>query len=294
MGAETPPAPHLPGWAPRRPQDPRFLLAADISRDGMSLRPVFVGALYSTTSARWSGLMWALPRSTGLAAGTFVFTTDGVLAGVVVAYENGVAILPPSQAITAAERLIEEGQRIRGRLGIRVQPLTSVLASAIGATTGVVVTWVDPQGPATMGVEAADVIEEVNGAPLANVEAWEAYTSKLVESEAVLLRIRRRSGIREVGLIAAPLARPEGARPLGLTLRARPRGGSEVVSVDADSAAARAGMRPGDVITRAGEVNDPAPARVARMFADMSDDRALVIALARGEGHLVVALEKQW
>jgi hypothetical protein len=53
-------------------------------------------------------------------------------------------------------------------------------------------------------------------------------------------------------------------------------------------------MRPGDVITRAGEVNDPAPARVARMFADMSDDRALVIALARGEGHLVVALEKQW
>ncbi len=48
-------APVLSFWSPRRFDYPRFLLAADVTRERTSLRPVFVGSLSPLSSPTWSG-----------------------------------------------------------------------------------------------------------------------------------------------------------------------------------------------------------------------------------------------
>ena len=61
-----------------------------------------------------------------------------------------------------------------GRLGITVEPVTADLAAQLGlrrGTQGMVVTEVDPAGPAgRAGIQAGDVIQEVNRQPVRSVE----------------------------------------------------------------------------------------------------------------------------
>ena len=66
-------------------------------------------------------------------------------------------------------------------------------------------------------------------------------------------------------MAAAPATRPAN-RSLGLTLRARPKIGAEVVRIEPASAADRAGLTLGDVITLVADVPAPTPAQVTRSF----------------------------
>ena len=156
-------APVLSTWSPRRPFHPRFLIAAAASSHGTSFRPVFVGSLDELVSPIWSGSVWALPSSAGLAAGTLVFTADGAWAGLIVEQDGQPALASADTVIDAAERIARAGQTRPGRLGIDVQPLTPSIAAGTGASAGVVVTWVDPQGPASGQLAVTDVIDQVDG-----------------------------------------------------------------------------------------------------------------------------------
>ena len=285
-------APVLSIRSARRFDSPRFLLAADVTRDGTSLRPVFVGSLNPVTSPTWSGSIWALPALSELAAGTFVFTVDGELAGLVVERDGRRAIVPAETVVAVADRLTREGQRFPGRLGITAQPLTPDVAAATGAGMGVVVTWVDPMGPAAEHVEVTDVVEGVGDEAVATLEHWEAWHAGLAEGDAVVLKVRRNGEVREVGLTAAPIPAPAHTGSLGLTLRAIPRVGVEVVRVEPGSAGFRAGLTNGDVITRFGEIDAPSPAQVSRVFVAPPGGGAVLAGVRRGDAHLVVALER--
>ena len=79
------PAPSLNVWTPRTVDYPRYLVAADSTREGtLSLRPVFIGSMTQIDSSIWNGSLWRLPPVVDLLPGTFVFTTDGLVAGVAV------------------------------------------------------------------------------------------------------------------------------------------------------------------------------------------------------------------
>ena len=86
---------------------------------------------------------------------------------------------------------------------------------------------------------------------------------------------------------------PAEARPLGLTMRAVPRIGVEIVRVDPGSAAARAGIEAGDVVTLIGEVERPTPGQLTRAFQAAPDDRPLLVGVTRGDRHRVLALGKR-
>jgi hypothetical protein len=289
-------------WVPRRLESPRYLVVAEASRAGVSLRPAFVGALHAVNSPTWSGAIWAMPPNSGVRPGAFLFTTDGALAGLAIERDGRAAIVPGEMVIVAAHRLQQEGGRAAGRLGVDIQRLTPVVAAALGAATGVVVTWVDPKGPAAGQLAAADVVEAVNGEAVEAPEDWRARTARLAAGEAVVLRVRSppgragpapAAGVREVRLTAAPEPPPPDARPLGLTMRAVPRTGVEVVRVEPGSAAARAGVEAGDIVTLFGDVDAPTPAQVMRAFDGAPDDRPIPVAIARGASHHVLALEKR-
>ena len=90
---------HVPGsppvpWTPRRLQQQRYLIATDVSPTGVSLRPAFVGSLDPMESPLWTEALWAVPEHSDLAPGSFVFTSDAELVGMVIAYGAERAIVP--------------------------------------------------------------------------------------------------------------------------------------------------------------------------------------------------------
>jgi len=277
-------------WSSRRFDSPRVLLAADASPDGAALQPLFVGAVRPTKSAPWDGVLWTMPRLAEVPAGTVMFTVDGALAGAVTVDHGQRAIVPADLLVAAAERLARDGAPPRAAVGVDVQPLTADLAAATGSTAGVVVTWVDPNGPAAEQVAVADVIERVNGRAIASPDDWAAATTALNEGQSMDLAIRHASEAREVVLIAATAAPAE--RPLGLTARFVPGVGSQIVRVGHDSAAHRAGLRAGDLITVIGDVHAPTPVQLSRAFASAAD-RPIAVGVTRGDAHLVTALDRR-
>ncbi len=285
-------APLLETWAPRRPEAPRYLMASVLAGAVVSWQPVFVAALTPVTSPRWRGTIWATPSPMLLVPGAFVFTLSGAWAGMVAEHPGGTAIVPAALVIDVAEALMASGPREPATVGIEVELASPLIASVAGATSGVVVTWIDPSGPAARDLVVTDVIESVGGYPLVTVDDWTARVRRLSPGDTLDLRVRRRGTSVDVRLTGAPVPVAPMVPVLGLTMRTVRNIGTVVVGVQAGSIADRAGLRIGDVLTLVGDVPAPTPAQVSRAVAATPVGRPLAVALTRGEAHHVLALVK--
>jgi len=79
-------------------------------------------------------------------------------------------------------------------LGIEVQNLTPEIAKELGVKkeAGIVVTQVEPGSPAAeAGIQAGDVIQQVNRKPVKNVEDFVQKVEKTADKDNVLLLIQR-------------------------------------------------------------------------------------------------------
>jgi membrane-associated protease RseP (regulator of RpoE activity) len=284
-------------WSPRQPQSPRYLIAAELSLGVVGGRPVYVGPLEPMVSRVWSEAVWELPSGTDLRPGTFVFSPDGALAGLVAHAGGQLALVPGGTVRTAAERLRQQGHRAYGDLGVEVQPLTADVASSTRAQVGVVVTAVNPQGAAAGQINVTDVIVAVNDEPVSTYEHWQALAARATVGETMTLLVHRGDAVQPVALTAAPRADLKEAAaeppPLGLSLRTVARVGVEVLSVAPGSAAAAAGIRPGDVITVFGDRQAPTPSEVRGRFAAAPADRPVLVAITRGPTHHVLTIVKR-
>jgi membrane-associated protease RseP (regulator of RpoE activity) len=280
-------------WVPRRVETPRYVVSADVSRYGASIRPVFLGALYPVASPLWDpAAIWAVPQGTALRAGTFLFTTEAALIGLVIEREGQPIIVPGETLVATANRLLLEGHRQAGRLGVDVQALNPTLAAVTGAPMGVVVTWVDPEAPANPLVRAGDVIETMDDYALETPDHWLERISRLQPGETVVLRVRRNQQVREVSVTVGQQTPPRSPE-LGLTMRGLPGTGAEVVRVLPGSTAARAGIAAGDIITSIGGIGVPGPAVVSRTFANSSDNQPLLVGIVRNGTRRILVLIKE-
>lgn len=289
--SQVPASPPMP-WTPRRLQQPRYFVASDVSPQGVSLRPAFVGSLVPTDSPLWSESLWAVPPRTDLATGSFVFTNSAELVGLVIAREGELAIVPGETVLEEADRLLDTRRGPRGTVGLEVQALTEPVASVTGAPVGVVVTWVERDGAATGQLMVGDVIEALDGRTLTTRHQWDVRVARLSAGETLTLRVRRGGEVREVALVATAAAVQPVSRSLGLTLRGRTGIGAEVVRVERASAAARAGLAVGDVITLVADVQAPTPAQVTRSFASVHEGQLVMVAVTRGDAHFVTTVER--
>jgi Trypsin-like serine proteases, typically periplasmic, contain C-terminal PDZ domain len=289
-------APVLTVWAPRRVDYARYLVAAELFEGRISLRPVFIGSMTEAMSPDWEASVWLTPADVTLRPGTLLFTTGGEMAGVAASTLGRLVIVPAEVVMNRAAALLEGDRKPPGELGLSVQPLTVPIARATGADSGVVITWSDPAGPAAGKLRPGSVIERVKDIDTPSMGHWAAAVARIDGGDVVPLRVRDRSGSREVVLTATALKSEDPAPTptpptLGLQMR-RVKNGAQVVRVAPGSAGSRAGLRPRDVITYLDEQGDPAPEAIVRAFADLSPEAALLLAVTRDDSHHVLALQK--
>lgn len=278
-------------WSPQGLDEPRYLLVSSTSTAGLSLRPSFVSSLAAVETPRWPDSVWALPNDAGIPAGAFVFSENAELVGVAAPYEGGLAIVPANTLLAAADDLLTKPQRVPAEIGFEVQSLTPALAIASGTEAGVIVTWVDPAGPAAAALRPGDVIQAVDDTPVPTTEHWRSRMAHVGLGDTVTLRIVNKGAPREAQLKMTTRT-PLTPSPLGLTMRPIVRVGTEVVRVDRSSAADAAGLQPGDVITAIGDIRAPGPARIRAAFTSARRGDLLTVALRRQRTHLIVALQR--
>jgi S1-C subfamily serine protease len=294
LRTDSSPLPSIRTWTLQAIEYPRYVLVSDVSQGRVSLHPIFLGHLSTAPNSAWSADVWRMSSFETVPNGAFVFTTSGALAGLVIGEPDNPAIVPAETVISTAERLVSEDQKKpAGRLGIEVQPLTSQIRAATGLTSGAVVTWVDPQGPAAGKIIATDIIEAAGDQGIQTKADWEAYAARMTARDTVRLRIWRNGRTEQLQVTALELGPTAVSTRLGLTMRVRSGVGAEVLNVEKGSVAMRAGIEIGDVLTRVGEIAAPTPAQITETFAAATKDRALLVAITRGTGHFVAALVKQ-
>ncbi|WOS66152.1 DegQ family serine endoprotease [Sinorhizobium fredii] len=235
-------------------------------------------------------------------SGGALVTADGRLVGVntaIIAPAGGnVGIgfaIPIAMASAVMQQLIEHGEVRRGRIGISVQDLTPDLAEALSIeeSYGAVVGSVEQNSPAAhAGLQAGDVIIAVNNRKITGSADLRnriglAQVGSQVEIEYLRDRVRKTVTMR---------IEPEEANTKSGTISARLEGaqfqdaaGNVVVSgIEDGSAAARSGLRAGDVIVA---VNHQPIATVAELAAALKNATSTIaLDLFRGGSKLFLVI----
>ncbi|HEY0975292.1 MAG TPA: DegQ family serine endoprotease [Solimonas sp.] len=213
--------------------------------------------------------------------------------------------IPINLADNIMRQLIENGSVQRGRIGINGQDLTPDLAKAfnLADTRGAVVTRVLPGSPADKaGVKSEDVILAANGKTVEGFAQLRNIVGLLRVGDKVKLKIVREGKPRE---LTVTIGKDDEAASTGDQLNPRLAGatfapvddgtrgadanrGIRVQSVDPRSAAARAGLRQGDVIIGINR----RPVETMEEFSKLAGGQGqLLLHLRRGQGALFLLLQ---
>ena len=279
-------------WTADRLDVPRYFFAAMPAASRPAITPVFVSSLEPQLSPAWSSEIWKLETAIELAPGALVFTVTGEWLGIA-AVDNGSPVIVPARALLDLATQLSERRTPPGELGLHVQNVDAKLGAHIEVPSGsgVAVAWVDSRGVAADGLAVGDVIEMINGTPTPTVFAWQVYSTRLSAGAKATLKVRRAGELQDITLIV-PAAQPRSSAALGLTLARAPGLGSRVTWVNAHTAADRAGLRVGDIVTRAGDHVEPVPSQVRRAFDDAPEGGTVLLAVTGGDAHRLVVLTR--
>jgi serine protease Do len=195
-----------------------------------------------------------------------IFTTSGGYNGISFA-------IPIDEAVRVGDQLRATGRVTRGRIGVGIEPVSKDVAEALGLAKpqGALVNSVEKDGPAAKaGVEAGDIILRFDGKPIERVSDLPRTVAGTKPGATVPITVFRKGGSRDLRVTVAEMpaeaaqarATPEAPKPapqkanaLGLAVsdlpaeRAKELAVKGGVVVDAvEGAAARSGVRAGDVI----------------------------------------------
>jgi serine protease Do len=176
--------------------------------------------------------------------------------------------IPIDIAMNVGEQLRTQGKVTRGRLGVQIQELTPDLAQSFGLERprGALVSSVDKGSPAEKaGIVAGDVLLAFGGKTIQRSTDLPPLVAATKPGTSILVQVWRKGAAQEITvavgeLTAARSARrgesaPRDASGLGLVLTELTQAERERLKLDqgvrvrsARGAAARAGVRPGDII----------------------------------------------
>lgn len=225
--------------------------------------------------------------------------------------------IPSELAMDIIDQLKANGAVERGWLGVEYQPVTEAVAASLGleGTQGALVASVVEGGPAEKaGVKMGDVILSLDGEPLddpkdlprmvaASKAGSELALTVLRNGKQKKLNVEIGRSEAEAELAAVPAAAKEPAR-LGVQLSAltpevRQRFGLEAASgvlvtdVLRGSPAAKAGIRPGQIITMVGQTAVATPKEVIQEVEKAAGDGrpSVLLMVEQGGARQFVAVE---
>jgi serine protease Do len=216
--------------------------------------------------------------------------------------------IPIDEAMRVSDQLRTNGRVIRGRIGVQIAPVTKEVAEAIGLgkPAGALVQSVETGGPADKaGVEAGDIITRVDGKVVEKSGDLPRIVGGTRPGSKATLQIFRRGSTKELSVTVGefepdrPTRRAQaepggGSAPvksaLGITASdltdaqkrdLKLKGGVRVDAVD--GAAARAGLREGDVILSVDNTEITDLRQFAAVAAKVEKSRAVSVLVRRGE-----------
>lgn len=227
--------------------------------------------------------------------------------------------IPINLAKSILFQLRESGEVEWGFLGVGIQDLNRQLVQALGMSEkkGALVTNILPGLAAERaGLRQGDVILELNGNPITDVRALQQGVARTPVGSKVTMKILRRGEVRTVSAVVGKFAQavevvarrekspePVPKEVLGLTLeeltpettkkfKLSVENGVVVTEVTEGSSAARAGVRPGDLLAEVDQKQVKTLQEVQHALKGWTRPNHLLL-IQRGESYFYVAIRKE-
>jgi serine protease Do len=218
--------------------------------------------------------------------------------------------IPIEVALEVTKQLRSEGKVTRGRLGVRIQPMTKELAQSfkLEEPNGALIASVEPGSPADKaGLKPGDVVLAFNGQAIDDPNKLPRLVAATKPGSSATLKIWRSGKAEEVKFTAAELvaegkpAKPapdKGAKPnrLGLVVSELPPAQRRALGIDyglvVESAdASRTPLRPGDVIVGVGRESFKSIEEFNRLISEQKQGDTVALLVRRGEATVYVPVE---
>jgi len=222
--------------------------------------------------------------------------------------------VPIDEAIRVSEQLKATGKVTRGRIGVQIGEVTKDVAESLGLAKaqGALVQRVEAGGPAEKGgLEAGDIIVKFNGSPIEKSSDLPRLVGNTKPGARATVTIWRKGANRDLSLTVAEMEpdnvakkqekKPRQVQPanaLGLAVsdlteaqreELKTEGGVIVEGVD--GLAARAGLRPGDVILRLNNTDVKDAKQFNSLASKLDSKRSVVLLVRRGDSSQFVPLK---
>ncbi|MDB5872724.1 MAG: degP [Ramlibacter sp.] len=217
--------------------------------------------------------------------------------------------IPIDEAIRVSEQLRVSGRVTRGRIGVQIDQVTKDVAESIGLgkPQGALVRSVEAGSPADKaGVEAGDIITKFDGKVIEKATDLQRLVGNTKPGTRGTMTVFRRGGSKDIAVTIAELEpekpvkkvaekeeKPKGspaAQSVGLTVselgadqkkELKLKGGVKVDAVT--DAAARAGIREGDIIVAIGNTEIGSVKEFDSVVAKVDKTKPIPVLLRRGE-----------
>jgi serine protease Do len=223
--------------------------------------------------------------------------------------------VPIDEAMRVSEQLKTTGRVTRGRIGVQIGEVTKDVAESLGLpkANGALVQRVESGGPAEKGgIEAGDIITKFNGTPIEKSSDLPRLVGSTKPGARSTVTVWRKGAARDLNLTIAEMepdnkvakreekkVKPEQAvNTLGLVVNDLTDAQKKELKVDggavvetAEGAAARAGLRPGDLILRINNTDVKDGKQFNAQVAKLEPKKTVLLLVRRGDASQFVTVK---